>query len=126
MKGPFADEYWKAAQVEVATLEAMDAWTVVDKEDGMNVLPSTWDFKCKRFPEGSVKKFKGRFCARGDKQEKGVNYFETYSPVVQWITIRFMFVLDCLLRLVSKQGDVTCAFLHAFLPETEHVFLEMP
>ena len=59
MKGPFADEYWKAAQVEVATLEAMDAWTVVDKEDGMNVLPSTWDFKCKRFPEGSVKKFKG-------------------------------------------------------------------
>ena len=126
MKGPYSEEYWKAAQVEISTLENMNAWEVVDAHDNMNVLPSTWAFKCKRYPDGTIKKFKGRFCARGDKQEQGIDYFETYSPVVHWVTIRLMFILECLLRLVSKQGDVTCAFLHAFLPEGENVYLKMP
>ena len=46
MNGPFAAEYWQAACVEVETLKEMDAWEVIDREDGMNVLPSTWAFKC--------------------------------------------------------------------------------
>ena len=74
----------------------------------------------------SIKKFKARFCARGDKQIEGVDYFETYAPVVQWTTIRLMLILECVLDLKSKQGDVTCAFLHAKLPEEEKVYLEMP
>ena len=45
----------------------MDAWTVVEIKDDMNVLPSTWAFKCKHFPDGIIKKFKAIFCARGDK-----------------------------------------------------------
>ena len=49
-----------------------------------------------------------------------------YAPVVQWITVRLMLILECLLGLVSKQGDVTCAFLHAHLEEDEEVFLEIP
>eukprot|EP00956_Cyclotella_meneghiniana_P011311 scaffold15927_cov76-Cyclotella_meneghiniana.AAC.1 len=32
---------------------------------------STWAFKCKRYPDGRVKKFKARFCARGDRQVEG-------------------------------------------------------
>jgi len=126
MNGPCAQEYWESACIEVETLEAMDAWTVVERKDEMNVLPSTWAFKCKRYPDGLIKKFKARFCARGDKQIEGVDYFETYAPVVQWITVRLMLILECLLGLVSKQGDVMCAFLHAHLEEEEEVFLEMP
>ena len=55
-----------------------------------------------------------------------MDYFETYAPVVMWVTIRLMLILECLLGLVSKQGDVTCAFLHAHLPEEEEVYLHMP
>ena len=66
MNGPFAEDYWEAACVEVETLETIDAWSVVDRHANMNVLPSTWAFKCKRFPDGLIKKFKARFCARGD------------------------------------------------------------
>ena len=126
MNGPFAEEYWEAACLEVMTLEDMDAWDVVDQTDDMNVLPSTWAFKAKRFPDGLIKKFKARFCARGDKQIEGVDYFVTYAPVVQWTTIRLMLILECVLDLKSKQGDVTCAFLHAKLPPEEKVYLEMP
>jgi hypothetical protein len=127
MNGPYAEEYWKAAQLEIETLENIKAWTVVPRTDDItNVLPSTWAFKVKRYPDGTVKKFKGRFCARGDKQIQGVDFFETYSPVVQWTTIRLMLVLECILGLCSKQGDITCAFLHASLGKDEAVYIEMP
>ena len=126
MNGPFAEEYWKAACIEIETLEKMDAWSVMERSDDMNVLPSTWAFKCKRFPDGLIKKFKARFCARGDKQIEGVDFFETYAPVVQWTTIRLMLILESILGLTSKQGDVTCAFLHAHLDEGEDVYIEMP
>jgi len=61
MNGPNADGYWKAAEIEIDTLRKMDTWDEVDREDWMNVLPSTWAFKCKRYPDGSIRKFKGRF-----------------------------------------------------------------
>ena len=65
--GPFSREYWEAACIEIETLEKMDAWSIEEKTPEMNVLPSTWAFNCKRFPDGLVKKFKARFCARGDR-----------------------------------------------------------
>ena len=55
MKGPFAEEYWRAGEVEVETLERIKAWTVVEREAGMNVLPGTWAFKLKRYPDGKGK-----------------------------------------------------------------------
>ena len=124
--GPFAEEYWEACKTEIATLEGMEAWEVVKRTIEMNVIPSTWAFKCKRFPDGLIKKFKARFCARGDMQIEGVDFFETYAPVVQWTTIRLMLILEVLLGLKSKQGDVTAAFLHADFEEGEEVFVEMP
>ena len=127
-QGKFADEYWKAMELEIATLEALDAWEVkeYDPSTMKNVIKSTWAFKCKRYPDGLVKKFKARFCARGDMQLEGIDFFETYAPVVQWTTIRLMFILEVLLDLKSKQGDVTCAFLHADLGPDEEVYVEMP
>jgi len=73
MNGPDRDGYWKACQKEVDTLQLdKDAWDVVKREPWMNVLPSTWAFKCKRYPDGAIRKLKARFCCRGDKQIEGV------------------------------------------------------
>lgn len=126
MSGPFADDYWIAACKEIETLESMGAWEVVDREEDMNVIDSTWAFKLKRYPDGMVKKFKARFCARGDQQLEGIDFFETYAPVVQWTTVRLMLILEILLGLKSKQGDITAAFLHADLDEKEKVYVQMP
>ena len=126
MSGPFADDYWKAAVTEIETLESMRAWDIVDRKDDMNIIDSTWAFKLKRYPDGLIKKFKARFCARGDQQIEGVDFFETYAPVVQWTTVRLMLILEVLLDLKSKQGDVTAAFLHADLGEDEEVYVRMP
>jgi len=46
--------------------------------------------------------------------------------VVQWTTVRLMLILEVLLGLKSKQGDVTAVFLHAEIPEGEKVYVDMP
>jgi hypothetical protein len=59
-------------------------------------------------------------------QLEGVDFFETYAPVVQWTTIWLTFILEVLLGLKSKQGEVTCAFLHADFAPDETVYVDMP
>ena len=80
----------------------MDTWDEVDRVERVNVLPSTWAFKCKRCPGGSVRKFKGRFCCRGDRQVE--DFFETFAPVINWTTV---------LGLATSQADCTAAFVQS-------------
>ena len=64
MNGPEANGYWEACKKELNTLETKrDAWEVVKREPWMKVLPSTWAFCCKRYPDGSVRKLKARIFA---------------------------------------------------------------
>ena len=72
-------------ELEIATIENINAWEVMEYNSKTmpNVIPSTWAFKCKRFPDGLIKKFKAHFCAQGDMQLEGINFFETYAPVVK-------------------------------------------
>ena len=60
-----------------------------------------------------MRKFKARFCARGDKQIEGVDFFDTYAPVVNWTTVHLMLILSLILQLSTKQVDYTAAFVHA-------------
>ena len=88
MNGPDCEGYLEAAKKELDTLALnKDAWDVVDRQPWMNVLPSTWAFRCKRFPNGYICKLKAHFCARGDRQVEGVDFFDTFAPVVNWMTV---------------------------------------
>ena len=62
MNGPYRKGFWDACKVEYNTLQDMDVWDLVDREPWMIVLPGTWAFKIKWYPDGLVKKLKARFC----------------------------------------------------------------
>ena len=124
MAGPNAEGFINASVLEVSTLQHMDAWTQIERTPDMNVLPSTWAFKIKRFPDGLVRKLKARFCVRGDRQIEGVDYFDTFAPVVQWSTVRLLLVLSVTLGLATKQVDYVSAFCQA--PIEEDVYIEHP
>ena len=125
MNGPDREGYMDACQKEIDTLvDDKDAWDVVKREPWMNVLPSTWAFKCKRYPDGTVRKLKSRFCVRGDRQVEGVDFFDTFAPVVSWTTVRLMLILSIVLGLSTRQVDYTAAFVHA--PMEEDVYVGMP
>ena len=124
MNGEFAEEYIKAMQLEIATLVQQNTWQAVPRTPDMNVLKGTWVFKLKRLPDGTPSRFKARFCARGDLQREGVDFFDTYAPVVQWSTIRLLLSTVLTEGWATRQVDYTNAFAQADL--REEVYLEFP
>ena len=129
LNGPDAEGFYQAMEIELETLESLKSWDIVPREaaNGYNILQSTWTFKRKRYPDGSVKKLKARFCVRGYMQQESIDYFDTYSPVVAWTTIRILLVLTAILGLATKQVDYTLAFCQAKLKKDDPpIFIEMP
>ena len=129
MRSQYVDEFVEAMRIEVEALTKLGTWQGVLRSSlprNGNVLPSTWAFKIKRWPNGLIRKFKARFCVRGDRQIEGVDVFETYAPVVAWSTVRCLLAFSLDQNLVTRQIDVSNAFPNAVLPEHERIFLEPP
>ena len=80
--GVFAENYWKSMKVEIATLGSIGSWKIFDQDESMNAIDSTWAFKCERYFDILIKKFKAQFCARSDQQLKVIGFFDAYLPVV--------------------------------------------
>ena len=62
--------------------------------------------------------------AQGNNQEEGIDYLETYSPVVRTATVRIVLHLATIMKWEVKQMDVKNAFLHGNLAET--VYMRQP
>ena len=113
---------------EIQSLMRRDTWEIVSRKSvaDHNVLPGTWSFKCKMKPDWKTSKFKARYCVGGDIHEimshKPLN---SYSPVVQWSTVRLMLVLQCILGLQSQSIDFKNVFDQADIPSREPVFIEL-
>ena len=119
---PSVEEWLKAADAEIRSLEAKGTWIEVPKlEAKTRILPGTWVFRRKRAPDGRIKKYKGRYCVRGDLQE---GEFDTFAPVVQWSTIRLILVLSLTLDWPACSIDFASAFVQAKL--SEPVWIHLP
>ena len=132
LTGPHATEYEKGMIKEIRQLLKQRTWSSIPRSevpkapDGTKrpILKGTWAFKLKRLPDGSPSKFKARYCVRGDLQREGIDYFETYAPVVQWSTVRLLLTLILSKNWTTKQVDYTNAFAQAELKE--EVYIEPP
>jgi hypothetical protein len=90
----------------------------------MKVISTVWEFRCKRYPDGLIRKLKGRFCARGFEVPPE-EYGETYCPVVSWHTVRLLLIISQVLGLATQQVDYINAFVQSPIGDQE-VFIEMP
>jgi hypothetical protein len=126
VNGPNGDKWDEAIDKELETLEKINAWTLVRPQPGMKVLPMTWALRLKRFLDGLAKKFKARFCVCGNFQVEGIDFFETWAPVVQWTTVRAMMILAAKKKLCTAQADITAAFVHAPLEEGKEIYVHQP
>ena len=62
-----------------------------------------WSFRRKRDNiMGKITKYKDIICAHGGIQEKGINYRETYAPLMQWMSVRIMLTLAAIENLHTK------------------------
>jgi hypothetical protein len=100
---------------EIEQLEQHGTWDEVPITDAKTkILPLTWVLRRKRSPDGEVKKLKARVCIRGDLQE---GTFDTFAPVVSWVSVRIFLVLSMTMHWVTCSIDFSNAFVQAKLDE---------
>ena len=99
-------------------------WELVDLPSGCKPLSSKWIFKRKRKVDGSIDKYKARLVIKGYRQTKGLDYFDTYSPVTRINSIRMVLAIAALKYLEVDQMDVKTAFLNGDL--NEEIYMEQP
>jgi Reverse transcriptase (RNA-dependent DNA polymerase) len=129
MKQPDALEFQAAMTKEVDDHTAKRHWEIVRRDQvpvGIKVLPSVWGMKRKRrIATREVYKWKARLNVRGHMQKYGVHYWETYSPIVRWTTIRLCLVLALVHGWSTRQLDFVQAYPQAKV-STENVYTDIP
>jgi hypothetical protein len=116
---------WKEAMhSEFTALLANKTWSLVPRSSAQNVIGNKWVFRIKRKSDGSIERYKARLVAKGYAQESGVDYSETFSPVVKMTTVRTVLALATMHGWPLRQFDISNAFLHGYLDHD--IFMEQP
>ena len=82
MNSPEWPEWKKAIRTELETLQRMGTWELVDAPEDRKPITNKWVFVRKYDKDGNLQKYKARLVARGFSQMPGMDYNETFSPVV--------------------------------------------
>ncbi|GJU85148.1 ribonuclease H-like domain-containing protein [Tanacetum coccineum] len=116
---------WVAAMnTEIEALNRKNTWVITDLPLNRKLIGCKWIYKIKYKSNREIKRYKARLVAKGYNQRKGVDYDETFSPVVKMVTV------SCLISMVVNQGcplfqlDVNNAFLYGNL--NEEVYMTLP
>ena len=116
------EKWMNAANDEIQSLEKNGTWKEVSiSEAKTRILPGTWVFRRKRTPDGTISKYKARYCVRGDLQEV---IQDTFAPVVAWSTVRLFLVLSLTLDWKTCTIDFSSAFVQA--PLADPVWIQLP
>lgn len=99
-------------------------WGLVPRPYGANVINSMWLYKHKCDADGTIRRHKSRLVANGKTQEEGVDFDETFSPVVKPATIRMVLNIALSRGWNLQQLDVKNAFLHGTISET--IYMHQP
>ena len=124
---PESDMWRKGMQSEYDSLMEHNTWVLEPRPSHHNVVSCKWVFQTKHepTPDGRTsKRYKARLVARGFSQIEGVDYNETYAPVVKFTSVRILLATVTVLGLFLHQMDVKTAFLNGDLDET--VYMEQP
>ena len=122
---PFQRRLWQTAiNKEFKTMEDHQVWDLIDRQKiphGRKTIKCRWVFEIKR---SGV--FRARLVACGYSQIAGVDFTESFSPVMNDITMRLLLTSEIVNNYISRIVDIERAFLHGVLKENERVYMNCP
>jgi len=123
-----AKEFVQAVVKEVNGHVDCNNWTLKKRSevpDDAQIVPSVWSMRRKHdLTTNQVKSHKARLNLHGGKKIYGMNYFETYAPVVTWFAIRRMIIFGIIFGLCLCQVDFVMAYPQA--PIEMDIYMELP
>lgn len=114
-------DWCKAMDTEIEALEFNNSWTLTDLPPAKTPIACKFVYKTKYHSNGTIERKKARLVAKGFTQQEGVDYHETFSPVVKIVTIRTILALAAIKGWHLHQFDVNNAFLNGDLNEETYM-----
>lgn len=109
---------------EYHSLLKNNTWELVAPPPNRSIISTKWIFRRKYNSDGSLARYKARFVVRGFSQQPGLDFYETFSPVLKMTSLRFLLALATIYDYHIHQMDVITAFLHGVL--REEIFISQP
>lgn len=119
-----AREWKRAMEEEMHSHADNKTWTLTELPANKKPIKAKWVFKVKNNGLNEKVRFKARLVAKGFSQRPGIDYDETYAPVVRYATLRILFAMTVEQNLRIFQMDAITAFLQGELSET--IYMEQP
>ena len=101
-----------------------NTWLLVPPPPHANIIRCKWVFKLKYKSDGSVDHYKARLVAKRYDQNQGIDYFETFSPMLKPYTIWIVLTISLTFHQIIRQLDIQNAFLNRELQV--QVFMHQP
>ncbi|GBL72856.1 Retrovirus-related Pol polyprotein from transposon RE1 [Araneus ventricosus] len=124
---PERENWCNAKKEELEILKARDVYEIVPRPQNKNVLGNKWVYTLKKDVPGKIKRYRARLVAQGFKQIEGIDYFDTFSPVINFTLVRFIVILVTMKGWLCNHLDIKSAYLYAPLNIfMEDIFMEQP
>src|ERR1700678_2802163 len=109
---------------EMNQLKTLGTYTTVKLPNDRIPIPCKWVYRIKRDHEGKITRYKGRLVAKGFTQIPGIDFTETFAPVMRLDTLRLLLALTMIWGLKAHIVDIVGAYLNGDLKE--EIYMQQP
>lgn len=124
LSGPDATLWRQAMDAEFQALQQNSTWSLVKLPPDRRPITCKWILRRKLKADGSIERYKARLVARGFSQSPGLDFDETFSPVLGMTAFCILVALAAHYDWPLHQLDVKTAFLHGDLQE--EIYMQQP
>ena len=124
MRSSDCNKWQKVMESEIESMKINKVWTLVEASKDIKPIGCKWVYKKKIGADGKVETYKARLVAKGYRQQEGIDYDKTFSPVAMLKSIRILLAIAAYYDYEIWQMDVKIAFLNYELKK--EVYMTQP